>query len=66
MWDVDLNASDSWKCQARLSLVQVQMLTAHADNIHHSFLLLDNHSLRLLPYRGRVWRLACSTPPSAE
>lgn len=42
--------------QPSLPLVQVHMLTACSENVHHSFLLLCVYSLRLLPYRDLLLR----------
>lgn len=40
------------------------MLTVWTESINHSFLLLGDGSLRLLPYRDPLPRLANLPPPS--
>lgn len=62
----DPKASDPWERQ-RLSLSQAQAkpssgqsvnVTVYAETIDRGFLLLDNFSLRLLPYRDLLLRPA--------
>lgn len=45
-------------------LVHVQALTVCEENVHNSFLLLDDYSPRHLPYREELL-LTLSLPPSS-
>lgn len=49
---------------ARSPLVQVQTLWVCGENMNHSFVLQDDCSLRLIPYRDFLQRSAISWPHS--